>query len=218
VVIAISSCGFNNGVLENKIFLIDLNLLLTDYELATKELWSKYFNYLKNIIANNISIEDKLVIFAHNLGNFDGYFLYRGLMSCYHPDKVTSIIDDSNTFISISCNALGELIEFKDSLRIFPMSLNNLCEMFAVEGKLTSYNSMFTKLEFFNKPKLLQEFINYSLQDAKSLFEALLNAKNLYFTKFGVDIESVYSTATLSLKIYRTKFQELPIFICSLLL
>jgi hypothetical protein len=40
VVIAISSCGFNNGILENKIFLIDLNLLLSDYELAVKTLWS----------------------------------------------------------------------------------------------------------------------------------------------------------------------------------
>jgi hypothetical protein len=38
VVIAISSCGINNGVLENKIFLIDPNLLLSDYELATKQL------------------------------------------------------------------------------------------------------------------------------------------------------------------------------------
>jgi hypothetical protein len=36
VVIAISSCGFNKGVLENKIFLIDPSLLLTDYDLAPK--------------------------------------------------------------------------------------------------------------------------------------------------------------------------------------
>lgn len=212
-VIAISSCGINNGVIENKIFLIDPKLLLSDYELATKELWSKYFNYLKSVIDNNISIEGKLVIFAHNLGNFDGYFLYKGLMCCYHPNTVSSIIDDSNTFISITCNALGELIEFKDSLRIFPMSLEKLCSMFAVSGKLTSYNPKFNNLELFNNPNLLQEFVSYSLQDAKSLFEALFNAQTMYFNKFKVDIESVYSTATLSLKIYRSKFQDDPIYI-----
>ena len=93
------------------------------------------------------------------------------------------------------------------------MSLNDLCEMFGVEGKLTSYNPNFNNLEFFNNQNLLQEFISYSLQDAKSLFKALFNAQNMYFNKFKVDIESVYSTATLSLKIYRRKFQEEPIYI-----
>ncbi len=83
--------------------------------------------------------------------------------------------------------------------------------MFGVEGKLTPYNSKFSNLELFKDPKLLQEFISYSLQDAKSLFEALFHAQIMYFNKFKVDIESVYSTATLSLKIYRTKFQEDPI-------
>jgi hypothetical protein len=93
------------------------------------------------------------------------------------------------------------------------MSLDKLCAMFAVEGKLRSYNPKFKNLELFNNFNLLQEFINYSLQDAKSLYEALFYAQNMYFNKFKVDIESVYSTATLSLKIYRTKFQKDPIFI-----
>jgi len=213
VLIAISSCGFNNGRLENKIFLIDPNLLLNNYELATKELWSKYFNYLKNVIDYNISIEDKLVIFAHNLGSFDGYFVYKGLMSCYPPDKVASIIDDSNKFISISCNVFGELIEFKDSLRIFPMSLDKLCKMFGVDGKVMPYNPKFNDRALFKNHNLLEDFINYSLQDSKALYEALFIAQLTYFDKFKVDIESVYSTATLSLKFYRSQFQEEPIFI-----
>ena len=211
MVIAISSCGFYQGNLDNQIFLIDHNLLLTNPELAVKQLWSKYFKYLENVIKTEITIEDKLTIFAHNLGNFDGYFLYKGLMNCYQPDNISSLIDDSNTFISISCKF--PLIEWKDSLRIFPASLDKICTMFGVEGKSSPYNQLFNKIELFNNPQLLQEFINYSLQDSKSLFQALYNAQLLYFDKFKVDIESVYSTATLSLKIYRSKFQEDPIFI-----
>jgi hypothetical protein len=57
-------------------------------------LWNQYFNYLKSVLDNNITIENKLVIFAHNLGNFDGYFLYKGLMSCFNPENISSIIDD----------------------------------------------------------------------------------------------------------------------------
>jgi hypothetical protein len=91
--------------------------------------------------------------------------------------------------------------------------LDKLCNLFGVEGKLTSYNSKFNNLDLFNNTNLLEQFINYSLQDAKALYEPLFNAKNYYFDKFKVDIASVYSLATLSLKIYRSKFQDDPIFI-----
>ena len=212
LVVAISSCGLNNGIIENKIFLIDHKLLLLNSELAQKELWNSYFNYLENVINNQITIEGKLIIFAHNLGSFDGYFLFKGLMNNYNPDQISSIIDESNSFISIQ--HLGNpLIEWKDSLRIFPVSLDNLCKMFGVEGKVTSYNPEFNSIDLFNNPELLQTFIEYSLQDSKGLYDSLYLAQLYYFDKFKVDIESVYSTATLSLKVFRTTFQENPIYI-----
>jgi hypothetical protein len=133
VVISISSCGIFNGFLENKIFLINKSLLNSNPELAQKELWSIYFKYLENIIKNDIIYNNELTIFAHNLGNFDGYFLYKGLLNHYPVKDVNSLIDESNTFISILVNH-GFKFEWKDSLRIFPMSLDKLCKMFAVEG------------------------------------------------------------------------------------
>jgi hypothetical protein len=128
VPIAISSCGPDkNGNIESKLFLIDHVLLQNNTELALKQLWNKYFTYLENLDVNIIG--EKLTIFAHNLGNFDGYFLYKGLMNHYHPDIITSIIDDSNTFISIKCNT-SIPFEWKDYLRIFPISLDKLCQVF----------------------------------------------------------------------------------------
>lgn len=86
-----------------------------------------YFKYLENVINDNQY--KSLTIFAHNLGNFDGYFLYKGLMLCYQPDYISSLIDESNTYISITHKTFP-LLEFKDSLRIFPVSLDRLCKMF----------------------------------------------------------------------------------------
>src|SRR6266478_2595449 len=197
VVIAISSCGLHNGILENKIFLIDHKLLLINPELALKQLWLTYFNYLENIINNELTIESKLTIFAHNLGEFDGYLLYKGLMLCYNPDQLSSIIDESNSFISIQ-HLNNPLIEWKDSLRIFPMSLNNLCKMFGVEGKITPYNPKFNNIELFNNPELLQLFTEYSLQDAKALYNSLYLAQLYYFNSFKVDINSLYPFAMLN--------------------
>ena len=191
VPIAISSCGVNKGKLESKLFLIDHLILNNDVDLAVKTLWNKYFNSLENLELNNEV--NKLTIFAHNLGDFDGYFLYKALMNQYKPENVTSIIDESNSFISIkllSGNNTGLSFEFKDSLRIFPMSLNKLCAVFGVEGKLIPYNSKFNKIELFNKGRILGLFKKYALQDAKSLYQALFTAQLMYFSKFGVDIES----------------------------
>jgi hypothetical protein len=212
VVIAISSCGFFNHKLDVQIFLIDHILLQNNPELALQQLWNKYFTYLKNVIDVEVILEGKLTVFAHNLGNFDGYFLYKGLMLCYNPDHVTCIMDESNSFISIQ-HINVPYIEWKDSLRIFPISLNKLCKMFVVDGKTAPYNPQFNSINLFNNPELLQLFVEYSLQDAKALYQALSIAQSIYFDKFKVDIESVYSTATLSLKIFRTVFQDKPIYI-----
>src|ERR1700753_2047068 len=214
VPIAISSCGYVNtqnlAKLESKVFLIDNVLLLKDKDLAVKELWNKYFTYLESIFKlNNL---DKLTIFAHNLGEFDGYFLYNALLNHYNPDHINSIIDDSNSFINIIHNNFP-IIEWKDSLRIFPIKLNELCKMFSVEGKLIPYDSRFSNLSLFNNPKLLYLFKKYSIQDSIALYNALQTAQDIYFNKYKIDIESVYSTATLSLKIFRACFQDKPIFI-----
>jgi hypothetical protein len=89
---------------ENKLFLIDHILLKQDVDLALKQLWSKYFSYLESINTNL----DKLTIFAHNLGDFDGYFLYKALMNHYNPDNISSIIDENNSFISIKLSSGAE--------------------------------------------------------------------------------------------------------------
>lgn len=85
--------------------------------------------------------------------------------------------------------------------------------MFNVEGKLIPYNIKFNNIHLFDNLELLQVFKEYSKQDAKALYEALRTAQNFYWDKFKIDIESVYSTATLSVKIYRTKFQTESIYI-----
>jgi len=214
VVIAISSCGVNNSKLESKLFVIDHLLLKSDKVLAVKNLWKQYFNYLENLELNQ-SI-DKLTIFAHNLGDFDGYFLYKGLMNHYNPEHISSIIDEYSSFISIKLLSginTGLSFEWKDSLRIFPMSLDKLCKLFGVEGKLIPYNSKFNSISLFDSPRIWGLFKKYALQDAVALYEALFNAQLLYFNDFKVDIESIYSTATLALKIFRTKFLDKDIFI-----
>lgn len=58
---------------------------------------------------------------------------------------------------------------------------------------------------------MLNKFIEYSLQDSKALFNALDRAQTIYSTTHSVDITSILSTSTLSLKIFRQNFLDVEI-------
>jgi hypothetical protein len=78
------------------------------------------------------------------------------------------------------------ILTFKDSLRIFPMSLSNLCKTFGVDGKLSKYNQAFNTLELFNNKDLLNNFIEYGVQDSVALYNALVKAS--FFQEYNFKI------------------------------
>jgi hypothetical protein len=82
-------------------------------------------------------------------------------------------------------------------------------------GKLSKYRIEFNSLKLFNDPILLQEFIDYSIRDSIALYEALIIAQKIYITDYNVNITTVHSTSTLSLKIFRANFQDVNIPTCS---
>jgi len=197
--------------INEKIFtilkLIDYKLLLKDSDKAIKLLWLNFMNEL-----NELKLH-KCVIFSHNLGSFDGYFIFKGLLELPNIDisKVNSIIDDLHRFISIDILWKNTKLIFKDSIRIFPVSLQELCSLFNVEGKLYPYNPLFNQITLFENEILLNQFIEYSKQDSISLLKALMKAQKIYIDEHEVDIPSIWSTSTLSFKIFRQKFLDIDI-------
>ena len=45
-----------------------------DVDLALQDLWNRFFNFLDQEYQNEFG-----TIFVHNLGGFEGYFIYKGL-------------------------------------------------------------------------------------------------------------------------------------------
>lgn len=86
-------------------------------------------------------------VFVHNLGSFDGYFIYKYLSYVIPHEYLSTIIDNHNKFILIQIFDAAYRVKFIDSYRIFPVSLSNLCELFKVKGKLSGYNSKFNSLD-----------------------------------------------------------------------
>ena len=139
-------------------------------------------------------------------------FIYSGLLNIVNPNQISTIIDDKNNFISIKyVPKKGKVVEFKDSFRIFPVSLEKLCSVFEVSGKLNKYNPLFNNINLFKDDNLFNLFKQYAQQDSVALYNALIKARSTYFESYRVDILKIYSTSTLSLKIFRTLFLKLDI-------
>lgn len=193
-----------NVVEQTLYFKLDYKLLkLEGLDVALKQLWKEYFTFL----SNNIEVDS--VIFFHGLGGFDSIFLFKGLLGfCKDIKKIGSIIDKQNKFIQITAEINKQKFIFKDSLRIFPLSLQDFCKAMGVQGKISKYNNLWNEPSILwdKNSKLYQEFIKYSLQDSLALFDALTVAQEHYLANYDVDICTIWSTSTLSLKIFRSKF------------
>lgn len=170
-----------------------------------KALFIEFFKYINSEQFTNHNIP---VIFAHNLGGFDGLFLFRGLLKVVDNIKeITTLIDQHNKFILIKYKN----IVFKDSYRVFAVSLEDLCKNFGVGGKLSKYDEKFNSLEIFSNKELLQKFKHYSINDSICLFNALIVAQKHYIKHYQVDITTIFSTSTLSLRIFRQHHLKEPI-------
>ena len=140
----------------------------------------------------------------------------------YKPSEVSTIIDTQNKFILITLQLPNVKITFKDSYRIFPVSLPELCQVFGVKGKTNQYKLAYNDLNLLSQVKLesltpgetnplLREFVEYSKQDAKALYDALVKAQEQFMSTHNVDITSILSITSLALKIFRTNYLETPI-------
>ena len=202
---------------KTRFFIINRKLLKVDVHKAVLDLFTRYFKYVAQLPPHTI--------FVHNLGSFDGYFILKYLTFAFNADRVLSIVDDSNKFIQISLCLKDpneklksdESIPYtywKDSYRIFPVSLNDLAKVFNKgEGKTSPYNPEFNSISMFNNKKLLSEFRKYSVQDSVALYKSMRSAILAYHEEYNIDLSDVLSTSSLSLKIFRTNFldSDIPI-------
>jgi len=206
-------------------FLVDYELFfLNPYE-ALNNLWINVFNYL--------TLYHKDPVIVHNLGSFDGYFIYKWGSLFFDPKYVTSLVDPQNRFISIDFKFENpdyieqednkkatkddkfNNINFKDSMRQFPIGLDDFCKIYNVKGKLSKYNKDWHDSSIlFNWNKLIPA-MDYGMQDSLCLLEAYKNARIETFNNFSIDILDCVSAPSMAVKIWQTNFLQEPIPILS---
>ncbi|RUS23436.1 hypothetical protein BC937DRAFT_88903, partial [Endogone sp. FLAS-F59071] len=99
---------------------------LTDYPIYTNDPWEASHQLLLDL-CKETATANGFTIYVHNLGGFDGIYLLKPIVELLGPVGV--LMDKSKDIISLT---LPENIVLKDSLRIFPASLESLSKMFDV--------------------------------------------------------------------------------------
>ena len=193
-------------------------------------------NLFKNFLDQLLTFYNnsrRLIVYAHNLSNFDGVFLLKELISfgsvkpLYFNGKLISI--------EVKLNIKGyegRTILFKDSYLLLPYSLRRLCSAFNIEsGKsyfpfnLTEifYTGVLPKLHYwtdissgsYKELKLLfknkmwsfqDESIKYCKLDCVSLHQILTIFNTEFYNKFKINAHSALTAPSLSMRLFKTHF------------
>lgn len=160
-----------------------------------------------------------VVVFAHNLGKFDGYFILKRMM-----DKQPQVlVDGENAIITISyTNPLKATIRIKDSYRILPSSLKELCIKWGVSEQINklAFNHNIVNLDLIlstssdhyivDSKGILRAFreviLEYLSHDVLSLNDIINKATLSLFNDYQVNLLDSFSTSSLAMRIFRTKF------------
>jgi hypothetical protein len=168
----------------------------------SKSMMSDFINHLDTLSSNKI-------ILAHNFGRFDGYFLLKSFLEM--NIKVDLLVDDRNSIITMKfINQKGSSISFKDSLRILPSSLMELGHIYDVEYQKINFDhdTVTPDIILYSKTFRVKQLEPYLKSDLLSLREIIIKASNYLNDKYNVNLLSSYSTSSLAMIIYRTKFYK----------
>jgi len=147
-------------------------------------------------------------IYVHNLGNFDSIFLLKNLAHLF--GKYNILIDNTKDVIALN-TPKGFII--KDSARILPASLSDLSLIFKVPTPKGIFNHAKMNVKTLRKYK--EELLEYLNKDLISLLDVIEAASIYLFKTYQIDLADTYSTSSLAMKIFRTKFLSVNIPILS---
>ena len=157
----------------------------------------------KNLPTDTIKMKNstpKLLIYFHNFGKFDSYFIIDRLIH-HDTDNSIKIIKNKDTMISISVTIRGVKLKFYDSLLLLPYSLDTLSKFFnKKEDQKTYFNH-----ELVNQYNLMDykyESIKYCKQDCLALYNIIKEFKIMIDTRWSVDITKHPTLSSLAFKIF----------------
>ena len=164
-------------------------------------------------------------VYAHNLSRFDIVFLFKDLAKLNKEGYHIRVMKRDDKFISIKITDYqGNIdITIKDSYLLLPSSLKKLSEQFntftskGIEPVYTGnskspyymadtshYNKEIEFIQDLDEWK--KKIEEYCEADCRSLYEVLINFRDLVYDKWMINIDSYPTTPSLAFAIFRTLY------------
>jgi len=191
---AVGFAYLKDGEVCNKAFYIDTVKTNNSTISRSNQMMFEVCDYIKTNLSDHI-------IYAHNLGKFDAYFLLKPLFNTFGPYQL--LIDKSHSIISIT---LPNQIIFKDSIRILPFSLKDLGKLFETDHQKLDFDHTKATPNTIMMDEFRIQLLNYLHNDVICLIEIMIKASKILFDKFEVDIHNSYSASSLAFLVFRTKY------------
>lgn len=157
-------------------------------------------------IKENIDTFSGYTFYAHNGGKFDLILLLRDVLTVDPEIEIVGkkMIELNNSFIGLSIKYQGHYIHFKDSYRLFQSSLHDITRDMKVEtlkGELD--HNKITATTYLQHS---EEVKKYHRADCIGLLECLTKMSEQVYNEFRLNITDCFTAASLSKKIYMSKF------------
>ena len=193
------------GIIEKKVYSLVKDFLpkgdlifIKDLELI---LIKQFLNNLKKISFKN---NNNIIVYMHNFGSFDGILLLNVLKKNLNIIKNTEFIIRNNSIYKVVID--DGLIEFRDSFKLIPDSLNNISSLFLNNFKKEFYFKIFQNKVLINKHK--ESLKSYCFQDSYLLYASLYNFNKILFNNFNTSLIESLTISSLSFNIFRKKYYD----------
>lgn len=198
------------GIDENKIAMFyadDYKLVCDDFQSMSTKMLTDMMNRL---IKDAKSTRTSMVVYFHNLGQFDGLFILRHL-TMEHRELLVEPMVRNRVIYKISVYTVSpkgrrrNILSFHDSYHLFKRKLEELASCFCpgLGGKGYIDHDNVT-LENLGSNK--KEYLSYLKQDISLLGAVMLKAKAIYFDLYQIDILTRLTISSLALSIFRRKY------------
>ena len=180
------------------------DIVFETFEERSNKMLFDFIERLAVVVRKNTSIH---TVYFHNFSRFDGIILLKYFAT--HGVKYTIKPLMRNHRLYELAVYLGKklLFRLRDSLTLFPSSLNNLaknlCPQLGLKGTIPH-----DEVQVSNLIPLRHQLLEYMKQDIYLLGGVMLKAQEIYWTQYSVDIVTKLTLSSLALTIFRTNYYD----------
>jgi len=181
---------------------VQLNKELTNLVEASQQLVN---HFIKDCFSCSYYKTKVNIVYFHNLGRFDGFFILKEIVDSGNGLYDCKIILRDNTIYEIVVTYNDKTIHFRDTLLLYPSSLSSFANLFNIPNKKEFDHENHT-LDKYRQYDFLLELREYCRHDVYILKECFEKYNKIIKNNFKISLMDSLTLSSLAFKIFRKDY------------